>query len=94
MNEQSRALVHAITGPIILITVGSLFALDRFADYPFTRTWPVLLIVIGCLRLFGGGRRWRYQTRYAAPPPSGAASSGATSSSQQPPPGSPQGGYR
>ena len=31
MNEQSRVLVNAITGPIILITVGSLFALDHFS---------------------------------------------------------------
>lgn len=69
MTDQSRALVHAITGPIILITVGSLFALDRFSGYPFDRTWPVLIIVIGMLKLFGGGsrrRRLAFQAAQAA----------------------------
>jgi hypothetical protein len=36
-----------IGGPIIVITVGVLFALQNFADIGFHRTWPVLLVVIG-----------------------------------------------
>lgn len=66
MNDQSRDLVHAVTGPIILITVGSLFALDKFSGYPFRQTWPVLIIVIGFLKLFGGGSR---RSRKYAPVP-------------------------
>ena len=62
MNDQSRALVHAVTGPIILITVGSLFALEKFSGYPFRQTWPVLIIAIGLLKLFGGSRRRRFRT--------------------------------
>ena len=50
MNEQSAYLVRAITGPVIMITVGVLFLLDRFADLRFHQTWPVLLIVIGLLQ--------------------------------------------
>jgi hypothetical protein len=57
MNEQSAYLVQAIRGPLILITIGVLFAFDRFTDFRFSQTWPVLLIVVGVLRLVGGPRR-------------------------------------
>ena len=63
MNDQSANLVRAVTGPIILITIGVLFSFDRFTQFRFSQTWPVLLIVIGLLRLVGGGRR-----RYPPPP--------------------------
>jgi hypothetical protein len=71
MNEQSQYLMRAITGPIILITVGVLFALDRFSVVRFRETWPVLLIVIGLLRLAGGGSRFgrRYWGGYYPPQP-------------------------
>jgi hypothetical protein len=59
MNDQSAYLMRAITGPIILITIGVLFAFDRFTEFRFSQTWPALLIVIGLLKLMGGsGRRW------------------------------------
>ena len=57
MNDQSRLLVNAIRGPVILITVGGLFAADRMTSYQFHQTWPVLLIVVGLLQLVGGRRR-------------------------------------
>jgi hypothetical protein len=72
VNDQSAYLVRAISGPIILITVGVLFAFDRFTDFRFSQTWPVLLIVIGLLRLVGGGRRRRYEyeaAHYSPPQP-------------------------
>jgi len=49
----SNELVCAVRGPIILITVGSLFALDHFTPWGFQQTWPVLLIVLGLLTLLG-----------------------------------------
>ena len=45
------SLLRAIRGPITLITVGVLFALNNFTQYSFDRTWPVLLIVFGLLSL-------------------------------------------
>ena len=39
------SLARAVRGPIILITVGVLFALNNFTPYGFSETWPVLLIV-------------------------------------------------
>jgi Domain of unknown function (DUF5668) len=69
MNEQSAYLVRAVTGPIILITIGVLFAFDRFTEFRFSQTWPVLLIVAGLLKLVGGGRRRRYRDFPPQPPP-------------------------
>ena len=66
MNDQSQILIRAVTGPIILITVGVLFTVDRFTAFSFSQTWPVLLIVIGILKLLGGRRR---RPDYYTPPP-------------------------
>ena len=54
MNGDS-SLARAVRGPIILITVGVLFALNNFTPYGFGETWPALLIVIGLLSLLGRG---------------------------------------
>jgi hypothetical protein len=35
----------------MLIAVGLLFAADQFTDYGIWRTWPVLLILLGLLKL-------------------------------------------
>jgi hypothetical protein len=67
MNEQSLGLVRAIRGPIILITVGTLFAFDKFTEFRFSQTWPVLLIVLGLLSLAGGGRSARRNRNAPAP---------------------------
>jgi TRAP-type C4-dicarboxylate transport system permease large subunit len=48
MNS-TRALLRAIRGPIVLITLGTLFVADFFGGYSFWRTWPILLIVLGVL---------------------------------------------
>jgi hypothetical protein len=45
------SLVQAIRGPIMLITLGSLVAMDYFGVYGFGRTWPLLIIVFGVLKL-------------------------------------------
>ncbi len=50
-------LIRAVRGPIILITVGSLFALDHFTPWGFHQTWPVILIVVGLLTLIGRATR-------------------------------------
>src|ERR1051325_11646329 len=55
-----RSTLRAVKGPIILITLGILFALQSFNICGFDQTWPVLLIVVGLLSLMG---------RAAAPPP-------------------------
>jgi len=51
MGGDRPQLMRAIRGPILLITLGVLFTADYFYGYPFHRTWPVLLIVFGILKL-------------------------------------------
>ena len=51
MNNKGT-LARAIRGPILLITIGSLIAFDTFDGYSFARTWPIVIIVLGILKLF------------------------------------------
>jgi len=41
----------AIRGPILMITLGVLLAMDQLGSLSFGRTWPVLLIVFGLFKL-------------------------------------------
>ena len=47
----SGNFVQAIRGPIMLITLGSLVAIDYAGIYGFWRTWPILIIIFGVLKL-------------------------------------------
>jgi len=53
------SLFCAIRGPIMLITIGALGAIDHFGPYSFTQTWPAIIIVFGLLKLAEkvGGRQ-------------------------------------
>ena len=44
-------LFSAIRGPVMLITIGVLFAFDHVGTFSFGRTWPLLIIVFGVLKL-------------------------------------------
>ena len=63
MNGSSH--LRAIRGPVTLITIGVLFALNNFTPYGFDQTWPVLLIVFGLLSLL---RRAWHRASTGAPP--------------------------
>jgi hypothetical protein len=47
----ARCRIHALMGPIILITIGVIFLLGRFTHYGFIRLWPVILLVAGVVLL-------------------------------------------
>jgi len=51
MNATRAALLGAIRGPIMLITLGALFLWDQSGGKSFGRTFPLLLIVYGVLKL-------------------------------------------
>jgi len=66
--SRGALFVQAIRGPILLITLGALFWLHQERIVPFWRTWPLLLIVVGVMKLF---------ERMAAPgPPQGPYAGG------------------
>lgn len=47
-----RCRTRGLRGPIILITIGTLFLLDTtFRQIDFSDYWPVILIVIGVVML-------------------------------------------
>jgi hypothetical protein len=90
MNGSGRSMVRAIRGPVTLITVGVLFALNNFTQYGFDKTWPVLLIVFGLLSLLRRGvepvapEPAPPPFNYPPPPPGGYARSSYTAPPQQP----------
>jgi len=51
MRGASAELTRVIRGPVVLITLGLLFVADYFGSVAFYKTWPVLLIVYGALKL-------------------------------------------
>jgi hypothetical protein len=59
---------RGLVGPAVLITIGTIFLLDRWLpDFSFHRLWPLILIVIGLVRLIEMGMS-RGDTVYPAPP--------------------------
>jgi hypothetical protein len=51
MSANLYSLVRATRGPIVLIVMGVLFWLDQSDQIGFGRTWPVLIILIGVMKL-------------------------------------------
>ncbi len=86
MRGDPNSMACAVRGPITLITVGALFALQNFTPYNFGQTWPVLLIVFGLMTLVCRG------TRQEVPPQAGPAA--APPYNYQAPPPASSGGYR
>jgi hypothetical protein len=50
-TSDTHALLRAIRRPVMLIAIGGLFALDHADSYSFSRTWPVLIIIFGVMKL-------------------------------------------
>lgn len=45
------ALVRALRGPVMMMTLGAMLVADHFSQFTFGRTWPILLIVLGIMKL-------------------------------------------
>ncbi len=50
----ARCRTRRITGPAMMVTIGSLFLLENLHVASFGRTWPVILLVIGGVKLLQG----------------------------------------
>ena len=46
-----RCRAHGMMGAAVLITLGVLFLMENYGMIPFDRSFPVLLLVIGCVLL-------------------------------------------
>ena len=51
MRISSGDLIRAVRGPVLPIVLGLLFVAEYWGQFPFYKTWPVLLIVYGLLKL-------------------------------------------
>jgi hypothetical protein len=51
VNARGFFLAQAVRGPIMLITIGALFAMHQAGILSFARTWPLILIVLGVMKL-------------------------------------------
>jgi Domain of unknown function (DUF5668) len=65
MNSKAALYAQAIRGPVVLIVIGVLFAVHQAGVLPFSRTWPLLIIVLGVMKLI---ERWN-APRPPFPPP-------------------------
>lgn len=51
MTTRGAQYIQAIRGPFLAVLLGGLFALQQASIVGFTRTWPLLIIAIGVLKL-------------------------------------------
>ena len=51
MNDGATPLITATRGPIMLIALGVLFAVEQGGGTGFSQTWPALIVLYGVLRL-------------------------------------------
>jgi hypothetical protein len=49
----TRCRTRGVMGPVILITLGLLFLVDQFTRFSFGETWPILLIIVGLVKVLG-----------------------------------------
>jgi hypothetical protein len=50
-HSQSHGIIDAIRGPIMLVALGVLMAADQSDRFGIDRTWPLLMVLFGLLKL-------------------------------------------
>ena len=68
-----RCRGRGLMAPAVLVTLGILFMLSEFGVAHFDRTWPILLIVIGLVRVLGGNLDNTGHIEATAPAPPGTS---------------------
>jgi len=69
VNSRRALYAQAIRGPVLLVTIGILFAVQQAGMLPLSRTWPLLIIIVGLLKLV----ERLAMPRAPYPPPGGQA---------------------
>ncbi|HEX4166117.1 MAG TPA: DUF5668 domain-containing protein [Bryobacteraceae bacterium] len=72
MINRSAMFAQAVRGPVMLIVLGGLFALQQDGVLAFSRSWPLLIIAIGVLKLIERMLLGPHAAQYGppqAPPP-------------------------
>jgi hypothetical protein len=49
--SRTALYLQSIRGPLVLITLGVLFAMHQADFISFSRTWPLIIIVVGLVKL-------------------------------------------
>ncbi len=65
----ARCRLNGVMGPVILITLGVLILLGQTGMAEFNRTWPVLLIVIGAIKILQSSASTESHITQAIPGP-------------------------
>jgi LiaI-LiaF-like transmembrane region len=65
----TRCRCRGLMGPAVLVTLGVLFLLAEFHVASFGRTWPILLIVIGLVKVLSGNMDTSGHIEGQGPPP-------------------------
>ena len=73
-----------LTGPVMMVTIGTLFLIANYTRFDFHDLWPVILIVMGGLMLLRPSSSRAGHLNPGEPPPTPPASSGPASSSSNP----------
>ena len=87
----ARCRLNGAMGPVILITLGVLILLSQTGMAEFNRTWPVILIVIGAIKILqsSASTESHISSQVAMPgpppqpPPNGPAPQGPQNNSGQ-----------
>ncbi len=84
----ARCRLNGVMGPVILITLGVLILLSQTGMAEFNRTWPVILIVIGAIKILQSSASTDGHITQALPgpplpPASGSAPQGPKDNSGQ-----------
>ena len=51
MDPNNVSLLSVLQGPVLMIVLGALFAIEYAGGPSFSRTWPVLIILAGLFKL-------------------------------------------
>ena len=80
-----RCRTRSLMGPAVLVTVGVVFLLDNLGKVPFERTWPLIILVIGVVKLLQSNASGSGHIPPGGATPQGPPTIEATDQAPQPP---------